>query len=205
MDHLREPVEHGQDGVVALGGREAGNKVKGNVRLWSTGDGKRAEESGWETMGGPHVLGARAVGEGKIEPAEEQGPARLSRSQPLGVSDVSKVLVISPNHYGLLDPLHPMAPLGEGGVDSQELPIPHVIIRLRRGKPAGQKGDKMDVLILFRPLGEDGPDAYIRCVHLHDELVRGLGKDEHRGRGEQALQDREGVLGLWGPGEGTEG
>ena len=62
----------------------------------------------------------------------------------------------------------------------------------------------MDMLILFRPLGEDGPDAYIRCVHLHDELMRGLGKDEHRGRGEQALQGREGVLGLRGPGEGTE-
>ena len=31
MDHLRESVDHGQDGVVALGGRETGDKVKGNV------------------------------------------------------------------------------------------------------------------------------------------------------------------------------
>ena len=33
VNHLREPVDHGQNGVVALGGREAGDKVKGNVRL----------------------------------------------------------------------------------------------------------------------------------------------------------------------------
>ena len=31
MDHLKESVDHGQDGVVALGGRETGDKVKGNV------------------------------------------------------------------------------------------------------------------------------------------------------------------------------
>ena len=36
MDHLREPVDHGQDGVVALGDRETGDKIQGNVRPWST-------------------------------------------------------------------------------------------------------------------------------------------------------------------------
>ena len=80
----------------------------------------------------PHVLGARVEGECEIEPAEEQGPARLSGSQPLSVSDVCKVLVIGPDHYGQLGPLQPMVPLGEGGVDGQELAIPHVIICLRR-------------------------------------------------------------------------
>ena len=67
----------------------------------------------------PHVIGTRAEGEGEIEPAEEQGPARL---------DVCKVLVIGPDHYGLLGLLQPMAPLGEGGMDGQQLAIPHVII-----------------------------------------------------------------------------
>ena len=52
VDHLREPVNHGQDGVVALGGRETGDEFKGNVRPWLTGDGQRVEEAGWWTMGG---------------------------------------------------------------------------------------------------------------------------------------------------------
>ena len=33
VNHLREMVDHGQNGVVALGGREAGDRVKGNVQL----------------------------------------------------------------------------------------------------------------------------------------------------------------------------
>ena len=49
VNHLREPVK---DGVVALGGRETGDEVKGNVRPWSTGDGQRVEEAGWRTVGG---------------------------------------------------------------------------------------------------------------------------------------------------------
>ena len=63
----------------------------------------------------------------------------------------------------------------------------------------------MNVLVLLWPLGEDGPDAHNRGIHLDDELARRMRKDEHRGRGEQALQGREGVLGLRGPGGGTEG
>ena len=68
---------------------------------------------------------------------------------------------------------------------------------------AGQKCHRVDLLVLRWE--RTAPDANIRGVHLHDELVRGLRKDEHRGRGEQALEGREGALGLRGPGEGTEG
>ena len=80
----------------------------------------------------PHVLGARAVGQGEVEPAEEQGPACLTGTQPLGVPDIGQVLVVRPDNYGLLGPLQPVAPLREGGVDSQELPIAHVVVRLCR-------------------------------------------------------------------------
>ena len=31
MDHLGEPVDHDHDGDVALGGREAGDEVEGNI------------------------------------------------------------------------------------------------------------------------------------------------------------------------------
>ena len=31
VDHFREPVDHGHDGSVAFGGREASDKVQGYV------------------------------------------------------------------------------------------------------------------------------------------------------------------------------
>ena len=43
MDHLGESVDYSQDGIFALGGRETGHIVQGNVRPWSTGDGERSE------------------------------------------------------------------------------------------------------------------------------------------------------------------
>ena len=69
----------------------------------------------------------------------------------------------------------------------------------------GQEGYRVDLLVLLRPLGEDGPDAQIRSVNFHYELPRGLRKHEHRGGREQALEGRECALGLRGPGEGMEG
>ena len=39
MNHLGEPVDHGQDGSVALGHRETCDEVQGDVRPRSTGDG----------------------------------------------------------------------------------------------------------------------------------------------------------------------
>ena len=48
--------------------------------------GVRGEHSGKGVC--PHVLGARAVGQGEVEPAEKQGPACLSGAQPLCVPNV---------------------------------------------------------------------------------------------------------------------
>ena len=45
VNHLGEPVDHGQDGGVALGRRKARDEVQGDVRPWSTGDGKGPEQS----------------------------------------------------------------------------------------------------------------------------------------------------------------
>ena len=84
----------------------------------------------WKTRERASALMFLAVGQGEVEPAEEQAPARLTGSQPLGVPDIGQVLVVRPGNYGLLGPLQPVAPLGEGGVDSQELLIAHVIVRL---------------------------------------------------------------------------
>ena len=101
---------------------------KDGIWGWTVVGGLEREDSG-ESIS-PHVLGA--VGQGEVKSTEEKHSARLSGSQPLGVPDVGQVLVVCPYHDGLLGPLQPVAPLREGGVDSQELPISQVVICLRR-------------------------------------------------------------------------
>ena len=54
---------------------------KDGVHHRTVAGGVRGEHSGKGVR--PHVLGARAVGQGEIEPAEKQGPVRLSGAQPL--------------------------------------------------------------------------------------------------------------------------
>ena len=105
----------------------------------------------------------------------------------------------------MLGPLQPVPPLRQGGVYSQELPVADVVVGFGRGKATGQEGYRVDLLVLLRPLREDGPNAHISSVNFHNELARGLRKHEHWGGREQALEGRECALGLRGPGEGTEG
>ena len=39
VNHFREPIDHGQDGGVALGRGEACDEIQSDVGPWSTGDG----------------------------------------------------------------------------------------------------------------------------------------------------------------------
>ena len=45
VNHLREPVDDGQDGGIALGRGKSSHKVQGDVRPRSTGDGEGPEQS----------------------------------------------------------------------------------------------------------------------------------------------------------------
>ena len=112
--------------------------------------------------------------------------------------------MVGPDEYGMLGPLQPVAPLRQGGVYGQEFSVADVVIGLGRSEATGQESNRVDLLVLLRPLGKDGPDAHIRGVNFHNELTRGLREHEPGGR-EQALEGRECALGLRGPGEGTEG
>ena len=57
--------------------------------------------------------------------------------------------MIGPDQYWVLGPLQPMLPLGQGGMDGQELPIPHVVVGLSWGEVTGQEGYWVDVLVLL--------------------------------------------------------
>ena len=154
---------------------------------------------------GPDIFGTRAERQGEDESAEQEGPARLPGTEPLRIADVSEVLVVRPDENGVLGSLQPVPPLLEGHVDGQKFPVSHVIIPLGRGESSGQEGDRVDELVLLRALGKHGSDAYIRRIHLYDELLAGIGEDEHRSRGEEGLECGENGFCLWGPGEGAEG
>ena len=39
MNHLREPIDYGLDGGVAMGRGETRDEIQGDVGPWSTGDG----------------------------------------------------------------------------------------------------------------------------------------------------------------------
>ena len=43
----------------------------------------------------PHIFGARSVGKGEVESAEQESPTRLPGTQPLRLPDVREVLVVS--------------------------------------------------------------------------------------------------------------
>ena len=43
--------------------------------------------------------------QGKIEPAGQEGPARLPGTEPLRITDVGKVLVVHPDEDGVLSSL----------------------------------------------------------------------------------------------------
>ena len=80
-----------------------------------------------------HVFGARSVGQGEVESAEQESPTRLPGTQPLRLPDVSEIFVVSSDEHGMLGPLQPVSPLHQGGVHGQKFPVSHVVILFRPG------------------------------------------------------------------------
>ena len=83
---------------------------------------------------GSHVFGARSVGQGEVESAEQESPTRMLGTQPLRLPDVSEIFVVSPYEHRMLGPLQPVYPLPQGGDHGQKFPVSHVIITFSRFK-----------------------------------------------------------------------
>ena len=93
------------------GGRNDGGRVRdlrGMLTLEHSGESIR-----------PNVLRPRSVGQGEIEPAEQESPTRLPGTKPLRLPDVGEVLVVHPDEHGVLGALQPVPPLLQGSVDHQ--------------------------------------------------------------------------------------
>ena len=78
MNHLGKPVDHGQDGGVALGCRKARDEIQGNVRPWSTGNGKGSEQSSRGPMGslasGAHVTSRHELSDVGLQGGPPEAP-----------------------------------------------------------------------------------------------------------------------------------
>ena len=125
-----------------------------------------------------YVPGARPVGQSERKMIKEQSPLGLARIKPLSLPNVLQVLVVCPQNKWMQGPFQPMSPLFKGDLHSQQFPVADVVIALRRAEPPGQEGAGMHLAIL-RPLRQHCPNAVVRRIHLHHELLLGIWKSEN--------------------------
>ncbi len=69
------------------------------------------------------ILGPRPVRERKTEPIKEESPPGLQRAQPLGRTDIFKILMIRPDPEGLRRPLQKYAPSFPSSGDGREIAV----------------------------------------------------------------------------------
>lgn len=81
-----------------------------------------------------HILGTWSVGQGKHKIGKEHGPPCLTRIQSPSCPDVLQVAVVSPDEERVFSPLKPMSPRLQSLNNSQQLPVPHIIVPLRRAE-----------------------------------------------------------------------
>lgn len=60
------------------------------------------------------VMATKTIGEGEVEPGEEDEPSGLPGVESLGCVDVLQVLLISPHQKRQISPLEQVAPLLQG-------------------------------------------------------------------------------------------
>ena len=99
--------------------------------------------------------------------------------------------MVSPDNKRKGHALQPMPPLLQCELGGQELAVADIIIPLRRGQPAGEKGTGVELVVGGRVLGEDRAHSSVRSVGLHHELKCGIGLDEDGSGNEASLETPE--------------
>lgn len=61
--------------------------------------------------------------------------------------------MVGPDQEGMLDSLQPVTPLLQGHLDSQQLPVPHIIISFSGGEFFREERTGMELVIRHRSLG----------------------------------------------------
>ncbi|KAM3871778.1 cadherin-like protein 26 [Diretmus argenteus] len=101
--------------------------------------------------------------------------AGFSWSEEKHQERVSSLAFLDPGRYDKLE--RPVSPLLEPQFHRQQLPVPDVVVVLRRGEAAGEEAAGMELLVLRRALGQDSTHPHLRGVHLHQELQTGIRGD----------------------------
>ena len=73
------------------------------------------------------------------------------------------------------------------------------------GKTPREKGTWVELLVTGCSLGQHSPYTHVRCIHLHNELLFGVGNLEDGRRTEAVPQSLKGRICRMGPSEGSLG
>ncbi len=108
------------------------------------------------------------VREGEVKSAKEECPAGLARAQPLGRTDVLKILVIRPDQEGLRCPLQPVTPLAQGQSYRQQLLIANVIVTFCRAETTREKCTRVHL-----PVAEWASGFHLKTTLVEVNAVSG--------------------------------
>ncbi len=70
---------------------------------------------------------------------------------------------------GVLGSLQPVSPLLQSQFDSEQFPVPYVVVALRRGKLPGEESARMETRRLSVVLGQHCSHAGGGGVHFHNK------------------------------------
>ena len=103
----------------------------------------------------------------RVKPPEKQGPPSQVKIESTCGTEIRKVSVVCPNNKWVYCTFKPVSPLLEGENDHEEFPVPHIVISFHGVETLGEKGTRMELLVYWGALTEDGLNSRIRVIHLN--------------------------------------
>ncbi len=134
-----------------------------------------------------------SIGDGELEPSEEERPTCLAGIEPLGAPEVFKIFVVCDYGEGVLCSLQPVSPLLQSQLDSEQFSVPYVVVALRRGELPGEEGARMETRRLSMVLGQQCSHASSGGVYFYNKRELGIRMGEDGSSAEGLLELLEGA------------
>jgi hypothetical protein len=119
----------------------------------------------------------------------------------LGCAEIFQILMAGPNQKWMFHSFEPVPPLLQLHLDHQKFPVTYVVVSLSGVETIGQEGTGMELLVLGRSLGKNGPHSNVRSIDLNHKLTGWVWMDEDGGSSEPMLKIHKSPVNSWGPGE----
>ena len=99
-----------------------------------------------------------------------------------------------PNQKWMFHSFQPVPPLLQLQLDHQKFPVTYIVVSLSGVETIGQEGTGMELLVLGRSLGQNGPHSNVRSIDLNHKLTGRVQMDEDGSHSEPALQVHKGCV-----------